>query len=134
MRHLASAILGLLMVFGPAFSGPGHVHAAQEQDRANGLHVDHVHPGASHGEHHAGHHSDHVPAVEVAADHAGDDAVTLNWSGTRAMPKRALPGLAASAIPIESPETPRAAIHHAPRIPLRAPPLDTRPPGRAPPA
>jgi hypothetical protein len=130
MRRIASVILGLVLIFGPTFSGPGHVHADPGHEKANGLHVDHIHVDSGH----AGHHTDHLPAVEVATDHTGDDAVTLNWTGSRAMPKRALPALAASVLASEPPAMPRAAIHHTPRIPLRAPPFDRRPPGRAPPA
>jgi hypothetical protein len=123
-------ILGLVLVLGSTLSGPGHVHAAPNPEKAGGLHVDHVHfssnPGA--------HHTDPGPALEFNADHEGDDAVALNSASFETTPKRAMPSLADSVGDIEPPETPPFENYDRPRAKPRDPPLGTRPPGRAPPA
>ncbi len=130
MRRAASVVLGLLLILGSTLSGPGHVHAAPNHEKASGLHVDHVHLGSNPGARHTA----PGPAPEFAADHESGDAVTLNWAGSEATPRRALPCLAASTGAIEPPKTASAGNHDRPRTQPRDPPFSAQPPSRAPPA
>lgn len=130
MRRATSVVLGLLLVLGTSLSGPGHLHAASGDERSGGLHVDHVHLDSDHYEHH----SDPDTDLDHAADHRGDDAVGLIWTGSEAKPKLALPCLEAVVASEEPPETPYTVRQACSGEPPRDPPHLTRPPGRAPPA
>jgi len=130
MRRASSLILAVLLVLGSALSGQGHVHATPKDERSGGLHVDHVHVGSDHDSHD----TDRASDPGLAPEHSGDDAVILSLAGAEAMPKRALPCLAASVFAGGSPMTPAYDAHDRPEEPPRIPPVLTRPPGRAPPA
>jgi hypothetical protein len=134
MRTAAYAILVLLLVPGATLSGPSHVHAAPQQVEARGLHDDHVHHGSDHGSDHGANSPDGSSPHEFAPDHEGDDAVTLIWASSEAMPKRLSPCLAAVAFLDELPENLPARSHGRPGFEPRDPPLNSQPPGRAPPA
>ena len=130
MRRASSFILAILLVLGSALSGQGHVHATPKDERSGGLHVDHLHLDSDHNSHD----TDRASDPGLAADHSGDDAVTLSIASSEAMPKRALPCLAASAFAGELPKIPAYDAHDRLEESPRIPPLLTRPPGRAPPA
>ena len=130
MRTAAYLILVLLLVPGATLSGPIHVHAAPRQMEARGHHADHVHHGSDHGANSSAGRSAHG----LAPDHEGDDAVTLIWASSEAMPKRLSPCLAAVVFLDEPPENPPARRDDRPGAEVRDPPLHSQPPGRAPPA
>jgi len=130
MRRITCMIVGLVLIVGPALSGPGHLHADSDHDTASGLHLDHVHHDSGHG----GHHATSGPALEMTAGHDGDNAVAMDQAGFRATPKRTLPGLVASAGRIEPLRTASAEHFDHPGTKPRDPPFHSRPPGRAPPS
>jgi hypothetical protein len=130
MRTAAYVILVLLLVPGATLSGPNHVHSAPQQVEAMGLHDDHVHHGSDHG----ANSSDGSSSHKIAPDHEGDDAVTLTGASSEAMPKRLSPCLTAAAFLDEPPENLPARSHGRPGFEPRDPPLNSQPPGRAPPA
>ena len=134
MRTAAYLILVLLLVPGATLSGPIHVHVAPQQVEARGLHDDHVHHGSDHGSDHGVNSPDGSSAGELASDHEGDDAVTLTWASSQAMPKRLSPCLTAVMFLDEPPENLPARSHGRLGSALRGPPLHSQPPGRAPPA
>ena len=130
MRTAAYVILVLLLVPGATLSGPNHVHSAPQQVEAMGLHDDHVHHSSDHG----ANSSDESSTHEIATDHDGDNAVTLAWASSQAMPKRLSPCLTAVVFLDKPPENLPAGSHGRPGPDLRDPPLHSQPPGRAPPA
>jgi len=130
MRRAIAVLLGFLLVLGSTSFGMGHVHAAPEGEDSAGLHVGHVHLDSAH-------HADHgepAPAREPAIDHDGSDAITLAWVASQAMPKRALPCLAAAPFFSTAPNAPESRRHHRADDLPDNPPLHGSPPGRAPPA
>lgn len=130
MRRAASIVVGFLLALGSVPSWQGHVHTAPDDQRSGVLHVDHVHFDSSHGSHHP--HPDSPP--ELAAEHSGDDAVTLSFSSTQAVQKRQLPGAVLPAVAGGPPPTMIARSHDPPAVQPPIPPPLGRPPGRAPPA
>ena len=130
MRRTASVFLGLFLVFGSAFPAPVHVHAASSGKDPGGHHADHVHLDP----HDLAHHAESSPGPELSSDHSGDDAVVLTWSSSEARTKRALAFLATSWVMDDPSEASRTERRDRSGTPPRDPPLDRRPPGRAPPA
>lgn len=133
MRRAASAILGLLLVFGSSFTMPGHVHAAPESHasvEASGIHLDHIHPAAGHHAHSSPPESD----AGMETHHPGTDAVPPVLVGSQAVPKRGVSFVAIMTLEVRTPEAPLVCFHAQAADPDQATQPRDRPPGRAPPA